>query len=512
MNRDLVEAHNRFKNAESVAITTQWISWPEYEVFVERLISFAKLSDGSALDQKTRAELHSYWDLRRMLRGTPLHPKEFFNCSIDLEADQLNGELGIAQRKLRESVLGVFNTENPLRYEMNKLLSSEKQFGDDVNRTVYLLVTSKQVPKVDEILDSENSNGRVIKAVSPTQARRSSMVETMIIFGSPENYSNYFKQGVEKSREVAWMFNSPAAQNLVLFQLADCPDFDSTRYEVWAGSNQFKTKSNGEKPAVFIKDFEQSVRIEPIQVVPPTPGDPVVESYVVHLLDGRYIYYSDLVPPKPTCVRGGEIEVEIDDDIRASSLQPGDVLLIRTGAASHSFLRSHAKVWLEARFGESETIRMIEVADDYKVRLREKYNNPGFIANLVGAGMEDHYIRHQILRAHIDSTIATQKAENFIQIAQALGLNYGLDEWAAIVNIQTAHRQAGHIASQELRDIVREDESWQDVVNEPGIAKLRAGSIGELVLIPVIQQPDQKISVPVSSLGQLQNKLVLFHG
>ena len=462
MNRDLVEAHNRFKNAESVAITTQWISWPEYEVFVERLVSFAKLSDGSALDQKTRAELHSYWDLRRMLRGTPLHPKEFFNCSIDLEADQLNGELGIAQRKLRESVLGVFNTENPLRYEMNKLLSSEKQFGDDVNRTVYLLVTSKQVPKVDEILDSENSNGRVIKAVSPTQARRSSMVETMIIFGSPENYSNYFKQGVEKSREVAWMFNSPAAQNLVLFQLADCPDFDSTRYEVWAGSNQFKTKSNGEKPAVFIKDFEQSVRIEPIQVVPPTPGDPVVESYVVHLLDGRYIYYSDLVPPKPTCVRGGEIEVEID------------------------------------RNGEC--------------RFNEKFNNPGFIANLVGAGMEDHYIRHQILRAHIDSTIATQKAENFIQIAQALGLNYGLDEWAAIVNIQTAHRQAGHIASQELRDIVREDESWQDVVNEPGIAKLRAGSIGELVLIPVIQQPDQKISVPVSSLGQLQNKLVLFHG
>jgi hypothetical protein len=63
-----------------------------------------------------------------------------------------------------------------------------------------------------------------------------------------------------------------------------------------------------------------------------------------------------------------------------------------------------------------------------------------------------------------------------------------------------------------LRDIVRGDDSWQDVVNEPGVAKLRAGSIGELVLIPVVQQPEQKISVPVSSLGHLQNKLVLFHG
>ena len=512
MNRDLVEAHNRFRNAESVTITTQWISWPEYEVFTEHLISFAKLSDGNVLDQKTRTELHRYWDLRRMLRGTPLHPKEFFSSSIDLDGDQLSGELGIAQRKLRESVLRVCNTENPMRDEMNKILSGDVQTGISVGKAVYLLVMSKQVPLVNEVLDSRNVAGRTIRAVSPTQARRSSVVETMIIFGSPENYSNYFKQGIEKSREVAWLFNSPVAKNIVLFQLSDCPSFDSTRYEVWAGSNQFTTKSNGERPSVFLKDFEQSLRIDPIPVIPPIPGDPVVESYVVHLLDGRYIYYSDLVPPKPTCVRSGEIEVEIDDDIRASSLQPGDVLLIRTGVASHSFLRSHAKVWLESRFGTSEVTRILEIADNYKARLREKYNDVGFLANLVSNGMEDHYIRHQILRAHIDSTIATQKADNFIQIAKALGLNYGQDEWSAIVKIQTAHRQAGHIASQELRDIVREDESWQDVVNEPGIAKLRAGSIGELVLIPVIQQPDQKISVPVSSLGHLQSKLVLFHG
>ena len=506
MNRDLVEAHNRFRNAESVTITTQWISWPEYEVFVERLISFAKLSDGSVLDQKTRAELHSFWDLRRMLRGTPLHPKECFPSPIDFGTHQLTGELGVAQKKLRESVVVVCNTENPMRHEMNKILSGNTPISSNVGGVVYLLVANKQVPIVNAVMDSENVAGRIIHAVSPTQARRSSVVETMMIFGAPENYSNYFKQGIEKSREVAWLFNSPVAKNLVLFQLADCPPFDSTRYEVWAGSNQFNTKSNGERPSVFLKDFEQSLQIDPIQFIPPIPGDPVVESYVVHLLNGLYIYYSDLVPPKPTCVRSGEIEVEIDDDIRASSLQPGDVLLIRTGAASHSFLRSHAKVWLEQRFGSADVTRMLEIADSYKSRLREKYSDAGFVASLVSSGMEDHYIRHQMLRAHIDSTIATQKSENFIKISQALRLDYGEAEWNAIVNIQTAHRQAGHIASLELRDIVREDESWQDVVNEPGIAKLRAGSIGELVLIPVIQQPEQKISVPVSSLGHLQSK------
>jgi hypothetical protein len=126
--------------------------------------------------------------------------------------------------------------------------------------------------------------------------------------------------------------------------------------------------------------------------------------------------------------------------------------------------------------------------------------------------MEEGYIKNQILRAYVGSTIATQRSENFIQIAQALGLNYGPAEWSSIVKLQTAHRQAGHVASQELRDIVRENDSWQDVVSEPGIAKLKAGSIGEMVLIPVVQKPDQIVRVSVSSLGQLLHKPVLFHG
>ena len=49
-------------------------------------------------------------------------------------------------------------------------------------------------------------------------------------------------------------------------------------------------------------------------------------------------------------------------------------------------------------------------------------------------------------------------------------------------------------------------------MNEPGIAKLKAGSIGEMVLIPVVQKPDQIVRVSVSSLGQLHHKPVLFHG
>ena len=267
----------------------------------------------------------------------------------------------------------------------------------------------------------------------------------------------------------------------------------------------------GEKPLAFVENFEPALRIDPIDEPISIPGDPVVEAIVVHLFNGRYIYYSDAVPPKATCVRNGEIEIEIDDDVRASSLQPGDVLLIRTGVASHTFLRSHAKVWLNERYGDSKTEQMFKIVDDYKSLLRSKYGDSQVIRSLLNLGMEEGYLRNQILRAFVGSTIGTQKSENFTQISNALGLNYGPEEWNAIVSLQTAHRQAGHFASQELRDIVRENDSWQDVVNEPGIAKLKAGSIGELVLIPVVQKPDQIVQVSVSSLGQLQNKSALFH-
>ena len=509
MLRDLDEAHVRFLNAELIGITTQWVSWPEYTIFTESLISFSKLADGAALDQKTRIERDRYWDLRRVLRGTPIHPGEYFDSSIQVADVDLNSELGVSLSKLRESVKLLCTTENPMRTEMLRHFTSEPNLGSSLAKKAYLLVSNKSVSQVNEILVAESFDNNLVQAVKLNQARQLEAAEIMIIFGAPENHANYYKNGIEKSREVAWLFNSPAARRVLIYQLADCPSFDSSLYEIWPGSNQFKAKSVGEKPSAFIEGFEPIVGINPIHPPPSVPGDPVVDAVVVHLFNGRYIYYSEAVPPKPTCVRSGEIEVEIDDEVRASALQPGDVLLIRTGAASHTFLRSHAKVWLVEKYGDLATEEMFEIADTYKKLLQTKFDDSGFIRQLANGGMEEGYIRNQILRSFVGSTIATQKSENFIKIAQALGLNFGQETWSAIINLQTAHRQAGHAASQELREIVREDDSWQDVVNEPGIAKLKAGSIGEIVLIPVVQKPDQIIRVSVNSLGQLYHKPVL---
>lgn len=512
MVRDLNEAHIRFLNAELVVVTTQWVVWPEYAAFTANLISFSKLVDGAALDQKTRGERDRYWDLRRVLRGTPIHPRECFDSPFSVADIDLRSELGASLSRLRESVNLLCATENPMRIEILRHFASDPTLGGSLTKKAYLLVSNKLVSKVNEILVAESFNSTLVQAMKLNQARQLEGAEIMFIFGAPENHANYFKNGIEKSREVAWLFNSPVARKILIYQLADCPSFDSSLYEIWPGSNQFQAKSVGEKPSTFIENFEPTMVIDPIREPRSLPGDPVVEAVVVHLFNGRYIYFSEVVPPKPTCVRSGEIEVEIDDDVRASALQPGDVLLVRTGATSHTFLRTHAKVWLVEKYGNLETEQMFEIADTYKKSLQAKYHDSGFIRQLINSGMEEGYIRNQILRSYVGSTIATQKPENFIQIAKALGLNYGQEAWTAIKKLQTAHRQAGHAASQELREIVREDDSWQDVVNEPGIAKLKAGSIGEMVLIPVVQKPDQIVRVSVSSLGQLHSKPVLFHG
>lgn len=344
-----------------------------------------------------------------------------------------------------------------------------------------------------------------------SEAKKSDLSDSMYIFGAPENYANILQEAAEKSREVAWMFNAPAAWKVIIFQLADCGEFDVSKYEVWAGCNQFEAKSLGRKPLVFIENFEQSIPVDEI-IEPQVPdGDPVVDATLVHLFDGRYIYYSDLFPPSPVCVRDGDLDIEIES-VNLSLIQRGDVLLIRTGSALRSFLRSHAVKWLEERHSGDDVSHFFDVVDTYKATLKKQFGQPEFILRLRKEGLEDQYVANQIERAFADSTIATLRSDAFFKITNAMGLEYGHDEWQAIVNIRTALRQAGHIARQELYETVLADESWQEIVNEPGIAKLNAGSAGEIVLIPVIQKSDKKVKVSISSLGQLRTRQKSYSG
>ena len=130
---------------------------------------------------------------------------------------------------------------------------------------------------------------------------------------------------------------------------------------------------------------------------------------------------------------------------------------------------------------------------------------------LIRDGLKELYVKNQIERAFLPSTIATLRKENFLKISRALELDYGDAEWAAIVKIQTAHRQAGRIAVQELREGVLADESWLETVTEPGIATLNAGAAGEIVLIPVVQKPEQKVQVSIHLIGQLQINQRMFN-
>ena len=155
MFRDLNEAHIRFLNAELIGVTTQWISWPEYTTFTENLISYSKLADGAALDQKTRNERDQYWDLRRVLRGTPIHPSEYFDSSILIDDVDLNSELGKSLSRLRESVKVLCTTENPMRNEMLQHFASNPSLGSSSAKKAYLLVSNKSVSKVNEILLAE---------------------------------------------------------------------------------------------------------------------------------------------------------------------------------------------------------------------------------------------------------------------------------------------------------------------------------------------------------------------
>jgi hypothetical protein len=390
-------------------------------------------------------------------------------------------------------------------------LSGESRLKLSGSKSVQLLVPLKFVDATNaSIAGLQNPLQRIV-AMGTTSAKRSDLADVMFLFGSPENHASFFKHGIERSREVAWIFNAPSARQVVVFQLADSIPFDSKNYEIWPDSKQFDAKAIGNRPSVFIESFEQSAALEEITPEPPPPTDPVVEALLVHLFNHRFIYFSDLIPPYAICVRSGEAGVEIDDDVKVSSLRPGDVLLVRTGEASRGFLREHAIKWLKANYKEKEVQGFIAVADTYKKALKAKFHQSDFMRRLMRDGLEEQYIKNQIERAFLPSTIATLRKENFLKISSALELDYGDNEWAAIVKIQTAHRQAGRIAVQELREGVLADESWLETVSEPGIATLNAGAAGEIVLIPVVQKPEQKVQVSIHAIGQLQINQRMFN-
>jgi hypothetical protein len=512
MQRNLVEAHNRFETAANTDIITQWISWPEYEEFSHHLNSVLKLLDSNAINGELRAEIDGYKLLRRSMRNTPLNPSEHIqHMSMSVGDSHLQGELGENLEKLRQSIQDLSICENPMHTELVMYLSGESRLKLSGSKSVQLLVPLKFVYATNASIVGLQKPSQKIMAMGTTSAKRSDLADVMFLFGSPEDHASYFKHGIEKSREVAWIFNAPSARQVVVFQLADCIPFDSKNYEIWPNSNQFDAKTIGNRPSVFIENFEQSAVLEEIATPPAPPTDPVVEALLVHLFNNRFIYFSDLIPPYAICVRSGEAGVEIDDDVKVSSLRPGDVLLVRTGEASRSFLREHAIKWLKERHKEKEVQSFIAIADTYKKALKSKFHQFDFMRRLIRDGLEEQYVKNQIERAFLPSTIATRRKENFLKISSALELDYGDDEWAAIKKIQTAHQQAGRIAVQELREGVLADESWLETVTEPGIATLNAGAAGEIVLIPVVQKPEQKVQVSIHSIGQLQINQRMFN-
>jgi len=505
MKRNLLEAHNRFETAANIDIVDQWVSWSEYEVFVGHLNAVLKKLDSAAVNPELRNEINSYKLLRHAMRNTPLQPNEYFGqTTSSVGTSSVSGEIGRVLQKLRESVQELSLVNNPMRDALSRCLSGESIIKLAGSRSVQLLVPLKFVDDVNAAVALPSEPQRII-AMGTTTAKRSDLADVLFLFGAPENHASYFKDGIEKSREVAWIFNAPSARQVVIFQLADGYRFDSSNYEIWAGSNQFDSKSIGNRPSVLIENYEPVEKLDEIVTPPPLPGTPVVDASLVHLFGRRYIYFSDGIPPSAICVRDSEAGVEIDDHVRVSSLQPGDILLVRTGEASRLFLREHAIDWLLEHNDKNDVNKFFGVMDTYKNLLKDKFGKSDFINRLVREGLEEHYIKNQIERSFLQTAIATQSEENFLKISNALGLEYGDIEWTAIVKIQTAHREAGKIAVRELREAVLSNESWLKEVNEPGIATLNAGAAGEIVLIPVLKKLDNKVPVSIHLIGQLMS-------
>lgn len=171
MARDLKQTIDRFECAASVGIVTQWVSWPEYETFVRNLVAVAKLLDNRAMNQELRDEYLSYWYLRRALRNTPLHPREYLKSfKFVIGTSKLVGELGKTVDDLRESSKNICQVDNPVREAMFQQFTTDSASEIETVQTVKMLVPLKFVAATNTAI---NDSGELYKYFRAMGGKRS---------------------------------------------------------------------------------------------------------------------------------------------------------------------------------------------------------------------------------------------------------------------------------------------------------------------------------------------------
>lgn len=501
MSRDLSETLRRFTAAEKASIKYKGLAWPEFEDFLISLKQFEKICDQLFAPYQASQWLSVLRFARRVMRSAPIQPGHDLLqldkfCSVD--SSQFPEEIANAFRKCQQSVSVLLGNESHPSW------AHIESIFENGTESVNALVIKPAVAVLNEIA---MARGWKMTAMDLTGAKKAPVTDLALLFGSPEFHVSWHFDFDQSSRMVAWLFNSPIANETHILSWPGNLKFDEDRYRAWDGASTTKVSISGSTS--FIIDVDRLQEISTSRAAPPVITDvnmayiEPVKATAIRLTDDSWIFLSDDVGPSANYLDIDDFDVVVKEAKSIKYLTPGTVLIVRDGDAGRSFLEEEASKWIREKHGDAQEQHSLQTRQNFRSAVQLLSRDPSAIRRLRNVGIDEDHARRRLRLSHDPDHIAPQEEAVFESICQAAGYEIEENDWGHIVILRTAYRQAGHRARKQLEEAIQGDEFWQEVVERPAQAKISRKGLGAIVLAPIIEILDATVIVPISQLGTL---------
>ena len=485
--RDLSTAMQRFQIAEKGRLDYFGLEWPSLDRFIESLGRFWRVASTKNVIAALQHEMKSLWNASNVLSRSPVHPEHSaVGLAQWLGEKPRIGDADVAQAREAcvDSVVQLLTERHPAA-NLGKLLREIRFIRFDLTREIALVTPSHFHRAIRDCLDMEDLPHRLI---SSADFKRSGVWEAAVYLG-PQYASFSGTSLASRRREVAWMFDAPAARQTIQVMWAG-ENFDITDYQLWEdiqlrlsteiGPTRFRTDVSGLVPSML--------------VLPPTDVSDGVESVDLNFVEGYRVSYGLEYGPKPHVIETDDYEVDIDSE-KISKVGNGDVLLMRLDNAARSFVQTEAR----RAMGEESYDAAVRLRDNFKQSIVGASRQPDAEAHLFGAGFENPQYYLRVCEDPLYIGPSTEEA--YVRLCMALRVEPAIAEYREFVRLRTFHRQAGIKARTLLIEKLKSDRSWEDAVRDAGYCRMSYPEIGEILIAAVLQTSKSKVSI--ASLGRV---------
>jgi hypothetical protein len=504
---ELHEALVRFENAASPDITRIGVEWPTFTRFLKALAALERLVDQFATRADINTELHAYRRARRILKSSllsPAHP--YVGLGEVPYTDQIDGDLVERFAAVRASVAEMLVDSHPGADKLVSVLAGADRVSPGHPGTVRVLTSGDLVEPLRNVLRDVVPTQWNLEVNSRSEARLSNSCSLTVICGAPEYLVGWRIPPPERAEQIAWLFNAPMSPRTLVLQWPGNPPFDGDSYRAARWADQFDPRIEG--PRAFTAPDAEELRpvvalARPSTVAP--AGDELFDAVDVLLPGDKWISFGLEVGPRPVRIDdAAEFGVEIERRVNVNSLRPGNTLIVVRVGEDRELRRELCREWVDGRNRRGSAAAAEATVEVYRKTLRRAWGNEEVIRKLRRAGLEEEYIRSQLIRAWDPTAMAPKKHANFVTIARAVGLEFGDAEWEQIKLLRGGYISAGTTVRQRLLDAIVNDGSWADIVDQGETASVVVEGLGEVMLAPVVAIAEGVVSRALGELGIIQ--------